>query len=356
MVHVRTTHVPRGQAIYLVLTSSWQTLTIEHHLEKPSFTLPIPAAISRVSGLMRVAAWSGNRQLAVDSIQLLSASPHLPLELYLGSKSIVADGAHWAMITAVPADSMDNPVADQTPVTFRLLRPTGVEQTYGSNTAHLISYQTIYSTTSAGKTLVGVQTQGVHGRQKQLLEVPGMATNFSLHVQQQTLIADGRQTFRLATGPIRDAFGNLVSDGTLVEFLVLDPDGTRRVTTGYTLTGVADVVLENPPSGGKLAVQAQVPQGGHSPVQLVSFRPGLQGIPLHFDRHLGVVTVGPLIDLLGETIPDGTIVQFIPDKGHPVQLEVQEGRARLSLRTLGKGIRTLKVLTMGLSAKLNLKN
>lgn len=269
----------------------------------------LDSAITRQSGLITVRLIQGNKQLALDSLEIKPLSPAEPLETYIGSKSIIADGGkHWAMITALPADSLGNPVAEGTPTLTQFYRPDGRVDKKAGSTKNLVSFERINSGLTTGKTIIGVRVGGAIGKEKELLEIPGYPTPFRISSKNVYPFADERQNFLVETSKLKDQYGNTVAEGTLIYFKVFDPDKTQRLLTAYTLDGVARIYIQNPAESGALTVQASVYGQVESNGLVIKFDQAIRDFKAMYVRKLQALKVGPMIGPLNQYASDGSVV------------------------------------------------
>ena len=246
-----------------------------------------------------------------------AADPILPV---VGPRSIVADHAHWTMIVATPRDQFFNPVAEQSPVTFRVQHPilpnqnpaTGLEVVQ-THTQHLLAWAKIYSHTSAGRTLLTANSGDAYSPERTIFEVPGLPVPFALMADRLTLPADGRQLVQISSEQIKDKFGNVLSDGAEITLLADMPGMDRRSLPAVTVDGRIYTTLQAPIQPGEMTVQAWLGGVSSKPLHL-TFTPGPAVLPIKMKATLEpeqiTITAGPLVGQLGQFIPDATAVTF----------------------------------------------
>lgn len=234
-----------------------------------------------------------------------------PLRPLVGARSIIANGATWSMVVVIPHDQFGNPIADASAVDITAQRPNQAITTLSVKTAHLLAWQRLYSQTIAGKTLISAQSQGRFGPQAELLEVAGWPVDISVELGQLStrIRADGNSFIPLQTNVIRDAFGNVMPDGTSVVFEVEDGTGLKRMINSVTIRGVAEAQILAPNQATTLTIQARIFRVISEP--LVVDVPPNGGFD--FDLQAVVATevisisAGPIIGSLQQYVPDGTI-------------------------------------------------
>lgn len=106
---------------------------------------------------------------------------------------------------------------------------------------------------------------------------PARPVDFSVEILPPHPYADGNSVSRLRTSILKDAFGNKVSDGTAVTFIMREPTGAMLKTTGNSVDGYATAEILHPEIPGKYQIQAFVEEMAKSGVIDFEFRPVLKG-------------------------------------------------------------------------------
>jgi hypothetical protein len=251
--------------IYLMRHTTWGT-TIDTFGTDQTIT-----TVDTLTGWVSAEVLYEGIKISQKSYHVLPMGATMPLDTYLGSKSVIANGQDWAMLTAIPTDTFGNLVQAQTPVQFELVRPNDLAENKQTFTKHGVAYQIITAQTKAGKTMGYVSVNQAKSKEKELLEVADYPIDFRIWAEGTTPFADGRQTFKVKTDVLKDRFGNTVPDGTMVLFECQDTNNTLRQLNGYTLEGTATIVVQNPVSAGSLSIRASVNGGGKSNLFTVSF-------------------------------------------------------------------------------------
>ena len=298
--------------------------------------------IEKNAGLLTIQVVAEGMLLDEKKIKILPHKAVFPLDSYLGSKSIIANAKDWAMITAIPTDKFGNLTSVNTAVQFDLLRPNDSREKRISRTQYGIAYQKITARTKAGKTFVGVSVDDANSREKELLEVADFPKSFLIQTENISLNADARQTFRLKTNTLKDGYGNIMPDGTVVVFNCKDADGTIRTLSGYTLEGVTEVFIQNPSVAGLLSINAFVPGGGISNTLSLSFKVNDREIPFITNKITGKIKIGPVIGNLNQLVPNGTLI-FIKTPQKIYQSEITDGFVILKLPVIPQNIDDIKI-------------
>lgn len=333
---------PDGMPVFLTMSGSYGHNLLRAKFEQGLAWFKFPPEMTVRSGITQLTA-SADQASGQTSLFILPDQPIEPIQPLIGARSIIADGEHWAMAVVIPFDQFGNPIAEGTPVNMRSLHPQQQLKTYQPKIEHLMAWQRIYSSTSAGRTIISANIGAVHGPEGVLLEIPGWPVPFALYSDPQTLPADGFQLLTLRSDMIRDQHANIMPDGTLVNFVVDGPTGDRRVLPTVTVDGIAETTMQAPLIPGTYTIQAAV-YGMASDPLVVHFTPGpavgrfsVRVTPDPLNDAL-LVKAGPITGALDQYVPDGTPAYFsLVDEGGKEQrltAVVDTGYATLSLRRI----------------------
>lgn len=320
--HIKAKGFDKPQKINLVFQSTWGLEIKEFEIDKDLYIRKREFN----SGLLTISVSQSAKIVAEKKLVIKPNKASSPLDTYLGSKSIIANGRDWALIVGIPTDNYGNLVKEGTPLLFKMIRPNFGLQNKLDEVKYGVAFEKIFAQTKAGKTFVGISINGVHSREKELLEVADYPVDFSLIVQNTGNFADSRQNLRVKTSILKDANGNVVPEGTSVKFIVKDPEGKQRQLYSFTLMGSADLYMQNPPVEGNTTIQAFNEGGGKSNVVSIYFQNAIKNFPATFDRKLNKVFIGPVVSNLNQVMADGTVVDIMAGK-QKFEVELVDGFA-----------------------------
>jgi hypothetical protein len=306
-----TSPVADNTTVTLGLSGSFGMLVRQAPIRSGVATFDLTGAETAKSGFVTITAvMSGLRATAAMTIRpAVPVEPVIPL---IGARRIVADGSEWSMTVVAPVDAFGNPVAEGTAVDLALVRPNGSQEHHQVATQHLLAWERIVSGTIAGRTTVAASAGGVPGPQGVFDEVPGWPAAIAVTVSPAELTADGRSLVSLATGEIRDANGNLVSDGTAVLFVAANGNGREYRLPAETIAGIARAKLLAPQLSATLSVRAIAGDVVSEPVPLVfADGPAVGTIPVMATAGEEIiVTAGPILSPQGGYVANGVDATF----------------------------------------------
>ncbi len=320
----------------IIIKQSWG-VTVLHQSANDEICLA--DSLISTSGLYEVVRICDGQVVNSKVFTVIPRAPFGPLETYVGSKSITADGGkHWAMITAIPVDSLDNPTSDRTEVVINLSRPSGQVVKLNQVTENFITFYKIYSGYKTGKTIIGARASTSISQEKEILEEPGYPSDFTISSHNVFPFADSRQYFQVKTTLIKDIYGNIVKDGTLIDYVVFDEDGTMRQLHAYTISGVAILNVQNPMLQGEVRIQASVYGDVLSNSISVYFSANIEEIPIYYSVEDDEIIVGPLVGRLGQYLNDGKLLEFNNETTDELsELVIMDGHTSYDCQFLDKG-------------------
>lgn len=312
---------------FVTVTGPWgsESFTIDGRTS----TFSVPAALTTHSGRLLAVVRAGDA-LGTVSTQVRPRRAIDGTTPLAGPRSMIADRAHWTMVTMLPRDRYGNVVVDSTAVQLRVRRPDGSVETYDTTVADLYAAVRVFSETLAGRTAVRIDVDGATGEEIEVLEVPGPPAEVAILEPSRPLRADGRDLVELRTATLVDRFGNELLDGTAAVAQIDGPSGRSTLRT-VTIDGRAELVVEAPEEPGRVTVELVVDGVRSAPLEL-EFAPDVNELPLDATRENGRVRVdiGPVLSELGGFVPDGTVV-LVDVAGRRSQTAIEDGVAAVVL-------------------------
>ncbi|SHJ62782.1 Ig-like domain-containing protein [Aquimarina spongiae] len=231
------------------------------------------------------------------------------LETYIGPPSIVAGDRDYTMHVVAPTDRYDNPLPDSTKVKFKH-QFLGAEKEYEELTKDLIGWRNIFAYEKKGKLLVSSQIGETDSKEFSVEIYPALPEDFAIESFREHNYADGNQIITFSTGIVRDEFDNIVANGTMVNFVIKNQEGTLLKAQGTTVNGIALGKVLHPSYEDVWQVQAFVNGIAKSNTISVVFEAVLEDFEVDFDTSNREIVVGPLRSFMEQIIPDGALVKL----------------------------------------------
>ena len=289
----------------LYIIHSYGKTLIEGKKNNGKITYNLPDLYTKKSGDV---SWflldNGETQLEGTFEIIPNNQTKTQIENYLGPRSIMAGGSEFTMMVCVPTDAFDNPVAENTAALIKSQFLNSIVTT-PEKTKDFIAWKNIYPSKSSGKILVATECNTTSTKEIETEVYPNIATNFSIDYKRNHDFADGNQITTLATSIIRDQFGNTVSDGTMVTFVITTKNNIVLKTFGTTINGIASGQILHPDHPNIYRVKAYVTGIAESNILSLDYKPIISTFDYAFSNKNRTLTVGPLRSFMGQLVPDG---------------------------------------------------
>nr|WP_315156157.1 hypothetical protein [uncultured Flavobacterium sp.] len=226
------------------------------------------------------------------------------IENYLGPRTILAGGKEYTMLVTIPTDAYDNPKKDQTNVLVKYQFLENITTTL-LKTNFFIAWYSIYSPTKSGKLLAASECENIATKEIETEIYPNIPTNFSISYDRNHSFADGNHFTKFSTSQIKDVYGNIVSDGTFVYFIIKTKNDYILKSFGATINGIATATILHPDHAEKYTVQGFVTGIAESNSVTINYTPVISTFNYQFSKDNRTLKVGPLKSFMKQLIPDG---------------------------------------------------
>lgn len=286
---------------------SYGATVIKPNKTSGNLSFTIPQHLSNKTGIIHWKLLSENS--LSGKINILSKPEPASLETYLGPPSIEAGGTDYAMFVLIPTDTYDNPLANGTKVTIKhqFLKTSFNNEVFIKNS---MAYMNIYSLTQTGRIFASSECLGLNSKEYTVNVMPAIPTNFTISNQRNHDFADGNQITTFSTSIIKDKYGNIVSDGTYVEFFIKNNSNYILKTAGTTINGMAQAKMIHPNHQEQWEVKAFIEGMAESNTIKLTYKSIISNFDVHFSDHNRLITVGPLKSFMNQMIPDGLEVSL----------------------------------------------
>ncbi|MGB5274088.1 MAG: hypothetical protein WBN39_08535 [Flavobacteriaceae bacterium] len=296
----------------LLLTNAFSTSVVEPKVLDSVFEFEIPKNYREIAGICQWQLISQQRVSLSGQLQIYpNTRQKSEIESYLGPRSITAGNIDFSMYVTVPTDVHDNPLTKGTKLLVKHQFENGLALD-SVEIKNLIAWSKISATERSGRILVSSSMAGATSQEFTAMVYPTKATDFTIAFSRNHPFADGNQTIVFKTSTLKDLYGNILSDGTLVNFRVRDAMGMLLLTTGISLNGIAEAKLLHPTHRENWKVTAYIAGAAKSNELAITFEAAVTDFDIKWDQNTRYLSVGPVKSFMDQMIPDGL----------PVQLEV----------------------------------
>jgi hypothetical protein len=289
----------------LFIVHSYGKTLLDVTAEKANYIFKIPENYCNKTGCVSWFLIHKNETTLSGTFEITSNNKtKTVIENYLGPRTILAGGKEFTMMVTVPTDSFDNPKKDGTNV---ILKHQFLQNVTNLNlkTKDFIAWYDIFSPTKSGKLIVSTECDTIVTKEIETEIYPNLATNFTINDVRNHEFADGNQITHFTTSIIKDQFGNTVSDGTLVSFIIKTKNNLVLKTFGTTLNGIASAQILHPDHSENYTVKGFVTGIAESNSLTLKYKPIITTFKYSFSNKNRTLTVGPIKSFMNQLVPDG---------------------------------------------------
>ncbi len=307
----------------LLMANSFGKTILKPQSDKNGYFFEIPAFISRKSGIVHWKLQSSN-PIKEGKLEILPLSKPETIENYFGPRSIQAGARDYSMLVSIPTDEFGNPLSDNTEVSvseyFR-----GQLMTDTLKTQDMFAWKNSYSKEESGKIIVSNSCKNIQAKEMISLVYPSTPVDFNIAIDREHDYADGNQVAEVKTSKIKDAYGNVVSDGTIVDFIIENESGSLLKSLATTIDGVAVAKVLHPERPEKWKIKATITGMAESDEILINFESAVQNFEVQWNKNNKKIIVGPIRSFLNQFIPDGAEVSLqVYDLAGELQYEMKQ--------------------------------
>lgn len=251
---------------------------------------------------------------------------------YNGPKTLFAQDDDVSMNISIPHDRYGNPLIPNSVVNYSSSFNGRSSQQEKALVDHLLAYKLTSSKAKKGKMLIGASSYEGYSREQELIIGPVMPTDYQIEIIKYYPFADSRQFIHLRSDILKDKLGNIVADGTLIYFAVFEKGELIGSYQAFTISGVANVFIENPAKASIWKVQSIVWGSAKSNILNLEFKKNVKTFKLSYDSSSQRILIGPVFGNLGQLVPDGSKASIrIQDQQLESEVYLESGKANFKL-------------------------
>lgn len=271
----------------------------------------IPPEFSKTVGICRWCLINDNSILKNGQIKIKPKYTKKPnLETYLGPRSIIAGGEDYSMLVVSATDTFDNPILDGRDIEVNQ-QFKSVRSSYIIKNKNFVAYKNLYSTNETGSLFFGVKVNKAVSKEMSSAVYPALPINFTISTQQNHPYADGNQILMISTNKIRDKYGNLMSDGTLVNFTIKTNKQEIMSCIGLTQNGIASAKILHPSTPSSWFITAHINGAAMSNKLTLKFKQSTYDFSVYYDPKYKILEVKDIRSYMNQLVPDGIIINCI---------------------------------------------
>lgn len=289
----------------LFIIHSYGKTLLDATIEKGNYIFKIPENYRKKTGEVSWFLINKNKTKNSGTFEILpNDATKTIIENYLGPRTILAGEKDFTMIVTVITDRFDNPKKENTDVILKYQFLQNVTN-LNLKTKDFIAWSDIYSPTKSGKLLVSTECDKIESKEIETDIYPNIATDFTIDYKRNHEFADGNQITHFTTSIIKDQYGNVVSEGTLVTFLIKTKNNLVLKTFGTTINGIASAQILHPDHEEVYSVKGFVTGIAESNSLTINYTPIISTFNYSFSNKNRTLKVGPIKSFMNQLVPDG---------------------------------------------------
>ena len=346
--------------VYLFLHNSFgKTILLPNFKFSNKTTFIFPENYTKRAGVLKWRLVQKNKTLLQGAINILPLDNlKNDLEGYLGPPSTWVGSENYVMYVTIPIDKYDNSLAEETPINHS-------QNIHNSITNEeilvkdLIIWKRIYSPTKSGKIFMNSNYKNKNTKEFVAEIYPGIAMPFTIYSNRIHDFADGNQLTTIKTSVLKDKYGNVVSNGTLVVFEYTNSKNEVLKSFASTIDGVATTEWIHPEVEESYTVKAKITDLSTSNTINLSYKPWDFDIEYKFFNKNRKLKIGPLLSYNKQWIANGINVKLKVFSTNKLKVELIEKTINGEVQFLFEehlyphGIYTFELETLGKKLKFN---
>ena len=321
---------------YVIATSA----LISTRFESKDGQCIIPADSITHKGKYRLLLFKGIEKVDEKQVYYEAGKATGLIENYIGPKTIWPNGIQDAMLLSVAKDKFENPIAEGEEIVLQLKFPSSEIRRKSPKVEHLHTSLIFAGDRKASKIYTGSSKENASGQELETEVVPFWPLAYGLKILSVYPYADHRQRFKIQTDPLVDQFGNILSDGTKVDFIIEDNAGFVGQHQSFTIDGKASITIQNPGFPNQWKISSSIGNRIKSTPLNLNFTSNIQSFKVEVVDEGSQIKIGPVIAALNQMTTDGTEVKVVINHSETTAvkiLETEDGFAHLDLSLLANG-------------------
>ena len=295
----------------------------------------IPSALTQMSGVMQWNVLNGKKEES-GIIFIKPESEVADIEVYIGPTTLQAGRPKTAMTTAMVYDQYDNLIPSH-PTILNTTSTNGDIKKDKSITDYGLVYHYHNAPTKTGNLTVALNTGSNTTSEYTYRVNANQPTRFNMEENRQHGYADGTSICIIESNILKDRYGNVVEDGTIVNFTITNNNVISQAQ-GMTIDGKATAQFLHPDSPCTWQVIGRTGNAESKPLT-IAFAAAINNLPSSISPEY-LLTIGPIQSYMSQLIPDG----------YPLTIEIKNSNSTLINRRIYTldGIATLDLNTLNI--------
>ena len=331
IIRISTKAINRNEEVQLVISDRFTTrvesMVINNNTSEYNFQ-------TTSSGLVKI--YLNYKGITLDQAYVLVNPLEATgkMESSNGPKSLVVNDDVSSMLVAIPRDKYGNPMRNGAPVTFTKQYAGNNITTTTRPVKNLVAFEITNSLAQTGIIKLGANSGQAYLTEQEIEVQAAMPSRVEIRTTNYNNNADGRELIQIETNTIKDDLGNVVENGTSINFIVKDGDRFVGSYSSFTVNGRAKVQIQNPSKACTWSITAELYGSVTSNALELKFLNQLNKFDYTINKNEGIITVGPVSTIHGQLAPDGTTITLHLNqntKTRKLTKEVEDGYVQFNI-------------------------
>lgn len=294
----------------MLISNAYGSSTILPEKRTKELLFTVPKNYSRKSGPCNWLLFANGKVLDRGILKITPNTNANPtLETYFGPRSITAGDQDYSMLISVTTDPFDNVFPEDTEVLFKSQFLNSISD-FTIPSKDLISWKNIYATEKSGRILVNTSFNEITSKELTTIVFPTLAESFLIEAERNHTFADGNQIMKFRSNVIRDKYDNIISDGTMVNFIIENSKGAILRTIAPAINGVSKATMLHPSEKEEWNITAFITGAAKSKAINLKFDTAISDLKVNFSDDNRRITVGPIESFMNQLVPDGILIKL----------------------------------------------
>lgn len=300
----------KSNTVQLHIRNSYGVETFSPIISKNNYVFKIYSQANRRKGIAEFFITVENKLLHEGKFYVTEDTTRTNFIVsYVGPKFLIPNVIPAVSALSIPVDSMDNAISIKDTFDYYETDTKGILRTFPKQKKIGSASYYFEPKYIKGNYMMSAQYRESSSKLYAIHTSSDAALNYEFIISGYNGLADGYQLIHFKTDQIVDKYANIIPDGTLVNFTIIDREGHHYFTKTTTINGYAEADITQPERPTVWRVVSNIDNIATSSGVKLNFDYPIDSI--HYELKDYKVNIAPVYTKLGYLIADGTQVNFI---------------------------------------------
>lgn len=272
--------------------------------KKDRYTFRIPENFTKKIGWYYVYLKSKQNVILCDSFKIVSDKEAVKIENFLGHQYLLTNMTTTASIMTNITDKYGNAIGQNDTLDLYEFKEDKQNLAIRIPIKQNVGFYYLPQFTDEGKYFISTAYKNLKSKLHTLSLASKNAKPFVISYLGYNGLADGYQLIKFKTSEIKDEKGNVIPNGTIVFFKIMDQYGKNTSSYGVSYNGYAETEIVQPSYKTTWTISSGILNIVSSPNITLSFESAIDTIPVKVQKNK--VRIGSLFTKHNYIVPEGT--------------------------------------------------